>query len=115
MQAANITYGIETTAVALDDGDVDDEGGGEGLVKQKCLTENEELEKMMGVSDQGKAASMEVQQDETDIGAFTVSGEYKWLPDKLTGFDNWVYSKSPVDWLHSGQFDFSQKGNHKCA
>lgn len=77
MQAANITYGIETTTAALDDGDVDDEGGGEGLVKQKCLTENEELEKMMGVSDQVKAASMQVRQDETDIGAVTVSGKYK--------------------------------------
>lgn len=95
MQAANITYGIETTTAALDDGDVDDEGGGEGLVKQKCLTENEELEKMMGVSDQVKAASMQVQQEETDIGAVTVSGKYKWLPDKLTGFDKTGYTQNP--------------------
>lgn len=79
MQAADITYGIETTAVALDDGDDDDDegggGGGEGLVKQESLSGNEELEKMVGVSDQRKAVSMDFQQDEANIAAFTVSGE----------------------------------------
>lgn len=77
MQAADITCGIETSAAALVDGDDNDEGGDEGLVEGESLTGNEELEKMVGVSDQRKAVGMDFQQGEADIGAFRVSGECK--------------------------------------
>lgn len=70
MQAANVSYGIKSTAVTLDDDD-DDEGGGEG----EGLRENEELKKMMEVPDRVEAVIMEVQQDEADTGASTVSGQ----------------------------------------
>lgn len=75
MQAADITCGTETTAAALVDGDDNDECGDEGLVERESLTGNEELEKMVGVSDQRTAVSMDFQQGEANIGAFTVSGE----------------------------------------
>lgn len=87
MQAAGITHGIETTAAALVDGDDNGEGGDEGLGKRESLTGNEELEKVVGASDQRKAVSMDFQQGEANIGAFTVSGECKGLPDKLAGFE----------------------------
>lgn len=71
MQTANVSYGIKSTAVTLDDDDDDDEGGGEG----EGLRENEELRKMMEVPDRAEAVIMEVQQDEADPGASTVSGQ----------------------------------------
>lgn len=96
MQAANISYGIETTAVALDDGDDDDEGGGEGVVKQESLTENEELKTMMGIPDQVEAVIMEVQQDEADPGASTVSGEYNWQADWV--WQNCMHNSTLSTW-----------------
>ncbi|XP_036942164.1 A-kinase anchor protein 7-like isoform X2 [Acanthopagrus latus] len=73
MQAANMSYGKETTAVALDDdGDDDDEGGFEAVVQQHGRTENEELRKATVIPGHVHAVSMQVQLDET-AGASTVS------------------------------------------
>ncbi|XP_073348992.1 uncharacterized protein [Pagrus major] len=73
MQAASISYGKETTAVALDDGDDDDdEGGVEVVVQQDSRTENKELRKTMVIPGHVHAVGMEVQPDET-AGASTVS------------------------------------------
>lgn len=59
MQAATISYGKETTAVALgDDEDEDDEGGGGGEVGQESRTEDSELKK----PGQVHTVSMDVQQ-----------------------------------------------------
>lgn len=60
MQAATISYGKETTAVALDDDeDEDDEGGGGGgEVGQESRTEDSELKK----PGQVHTVSMDVQQ-----------------------------------------------------
>lgn len=88
MQTANVSYGIKSTAVTLDDGDDDDEGGGEG----EGLRENEELKKMMEDPDRVEAVIMEVQQDEADAGASTVSGQCSRLPGTLT----WVSTKLGV-------------------
>lgn len=75
MQAANISYGKETTAVALDDGDDDDdEGGFKAVVQQHSRTEDEELRKAMVIPGHVHTVSMQVQLDET-TGASTVSGE----------------------------------------
>lgn len=74
MQAASISYGKETSAVALDDGDDDDDD--EGVVGQESRTENEGLKKTVVIPDQVQAVGMEVQQGETDTGASTVSGEF---------------------------------------
>lgn len=79
MQTANVSYGIKSTAVTLDDDD-DDEGGGEG----EALRENEELTKMMEVPDRVEAVIMEVQQDVADTGASTVSGQCYRLPGRQT-------------------------------
>lgn len=78
MQAATVSYRKETTAVALADEEDDDEedGGGEGVTGQESRTEDEELKKRVVIPGQVHAVSMEVQQDETDTGASTVSGEY---------------------------------------
>ncbi|XP_044024583.1 A-kinase anchor protein 7-like isoform X2 [Siniperca chuatsi] len=64
MQPDNISY-----AVASDDDDDDDDGG--GVVGQESRTEHEKLKKM--IPGQMHAVSMEVQQDETDTVASTVS------------------------------------------
>ncbi|XP_070782307.1 A-kinase anchor protein 7-like [Enoplosus armatus] len=66
MQPSNISYGKETTAVVSDD---DDEGGGGGVVGQERRKEDKEVM----IPGQMHAVSMEVQPDETDTGACTVS------------------------------------------
>lgn len=88
MQPASISYGKETTAVSTNDDD-DDEGGGghEDAVGQERGVDVEELRKMMMVTpDLVGAASMEVQQEVTDTGASTVSGELDSLSEIITGF-----------------------------
>ncbi|XP_076612280.1 A kinase (PRKA) anchor protein 7 isoform X2 [Chaetodon auriga] len=64
MQAASISYGKETAAVALDDDD-DDDDDDEGAAGQESRTENEDLKRTMVFPDQVQAIRMEVQQDET--------------------------------------------------
>ncbi len=71
MQAASISYGKETAAVASDDDDDDEGGGGEGVVGQESRTEGEGLRKTMMIPDQVHATGMKVQQDETDTRAST--------------------------------------------
>ncbi|XP_070843593.1 A-kinase anchor protein 7-like isoform X2 [Chaetodon trifascialis] len=62
MQAASISHGKETAAVALDDDDDDDD---EGAAGQESRTENEDLKRTVVIPDQVQAVRMEVQQDET--------------------------------------------------
>ncbi|XP_051264549.1 A-kinase anchor protein 7 isoform X2 [Dicentrarchus labrax] len=86
MQAANISYGKEATAVSLEeeeeDDDEDDEGGGggKGVVGQESQTESEELKKKkkkktMMVSGPVQTVSMEVQQEETGVSTVSASSE----------------------------------------
>uniref|UniRef100_A0A3Q3ESR5 A-kinase anchor protein 7-like n=1 Tax=Labrus bergylta TaxID=56723 RepID=A0A3Q3ESR5_9LABR len=72
MQAANISYGKETTAVASDD-DEDDEGGGAGVVAQERGRKDEKLMKAMLIPGQVDVVSMEVLQDKTDTGSWGLS------------------------------------------
>ena len=71
MHAASVSYGIETTAAALDDGDDEEKGRGGGQVidEQEHLKENEEL-KLLGTPYQEEAASVDVQQDGADRGEY---------------------------------------------
>lgn len=74
MEAASISYGTETTAVAIDDGDEDD---GKGVAEQWSLTKNGELKMVSG---------MEVQQEEANTGVPKGPGKQNWqgLSDMLT-------------------------------
>lgn len=81
MQAASISYGKETTAVALGDDEDDDEGGGE--VGLESRTEYSELKKPVVIPGQARAVSMDVQQDEDDTGATAASGEFRLGLTKL--------------------------------
>lgn len=82
MQQADISPDKETTANASDDDD--EEGGGECVVVQESRVENKELKNQMMIPGQVDAVTMEVQQDP---GSSTVSGEYNWLPEMLTGLE----------------------------
>uniref|UniRef100_UPI0037E93032 A-kinase anchor protein 7-like isoform X2 n=1 Tax=Semicossyphus pulcher TaxID=241346 RepID=UPI0037E93032 len=116
MQAANTSYGKQTTAVASDE-DKDEEGGGKGVVGK------ERGSKEKGLKKEVDAVSMEVLQNKTDTGACKVSppaesGEKtkrrrekrKWMKKKLRSADtsNNLMSElpfsltSPTTWKELG-------------
>ncbi|KAM6991788.1 A-kinase anchor protein 7 [Tautogolabrus adspersus] len=72
MQAANTSFGKETTAVASDD-DEDDEGGGAGVVAQEHGIKDEKLKKAMLIPGQVDVVSMELLQDKTATGCCELS------------------------------------------
>ncbi|XP_060908272.1 A-kinase anchor protein 7-like isoform X2 [Labrus mixtus] len=72
MQAASISYGKETTAVASGD-DEDDEGGGAGVVAQERGKKDEKLTKAILIPGRVDVVSMEVLQDKTDTGSWELS------------------------------------------
>ncbi|CAJ1077621.1 A-kinase anchor protein 7-like isoform X4 [Xyrichtys novacula] len=72
IQAANISYGKEGTAVAPGDDDEEDEGETAAMAAQVYETKDEEFKKAILVAGQVDTIGMALLQDKTDTGACTV-------------------------------------------